>query len=44
MGGVEGVISISFPSTVIASDEESVDTELADRTKITTLGSLFSAE
>lgn len=35
---------MSFPSTVIASDEEAVDVELADKTKITTLGSFSSAE
>lgn len=42
---VEGdVISISFPSTVIAFDEEAVDAVLADRTKITTVRSLFPSE
>lgn len=38
------MISISFPSTVVACDEEAVDEALADRTKITTLGSLFLTE
>lgn len=44
-GEVEGdVISISFPFTAVAFDEEAVDAALADRTKITTLRSLFFTE